>query len=174
MGWRCRPYADVVTRWPSVWPDTPATVPSPFARTRKLTAKERMGCSGENDSGAGDPPDTRMNPGSVERTGVGFPAANASNKVGTKAWAISVCPAEFGCRGSATKPSAHRPPPSSIAPSRLTLGTSHELMSRFIRRVYAYSRSVKSLRAYANVTIGTIPSARVRSTRFQRPVANYS
>ena len=46
----------------------------------------------------------------------------------------------------ARSPSPTSRVPSSTAPRKLTLGTSHALIARFIRRVYSYSTAVKSLR----------------------------
>ena len=128
-----------------VEPLTAATVPSACARTSTLIAK---GCILSATANAiGDaPPVTRANPVAVDFFGSGFPCSIASNSVGTNVVVNSSWPDAFGCSASHQNPLAHFPVPSSTAPRKLTLGTSHVLISRFMRRVYPYSTSVKVLR----------------------------
>jgi hypothetical protein len=131
-------------------PLTVATAPSRDARTVTLKAN---GCIDESGAKvtAGAPPSTCAKPPagpelSLAPTGAGLPCSSASNSVGTNVRSSSSWPAAFGCSESCQKPFAHFPVPSSTAPRKLTLGTSHALIARFIRRVYSYSTDVKSLR----------------------------
>src|SRR4051812_18571761 len=117
----------------SVRPATRAIGPSPEVRAVNANVYGCIGASGVKDSAA--PFDSRAKPPFAGRTGLIFPRASASNMDGTNVVASSACPAAFGWRSSHQNPFTHFPAPSSTAPSRLTLGTSHSLMRAFIRRV---------------------------------------